>query len=144
MLSVGVDTVVCIEYWQRSGQHCQQLALICHFFAYRMLASDWSVRAILSSDWLLVSDDDHSLVMIRGPSIWYDEISLHFHLNLSETTLNNVSESAASKVSQQTVATTSVAWGKVIIYPESFHSLWRICVLQQQTKCTGSERSAWN
>ncbi len=43
-----------------------------------------------------------SLVMIRGASRYRaPEISLHFHLNLSETTLNNVSESAALKLASK-------------------------------------------
>lgn len=33
MASSIVDTLVCIEYWQQNGQHCQQLALICHFLS---------------------------------------------------------------------------------------------------------------
>ena len=44
-----------------------------------------------------------SLVMIRWASRYRaaQEISLHFHLNLSETTLNNVSESAALKLASK-------------------------------------------
>ena len=33
MLVPNTSTGACIEYWQRSGQHCQQLTLICHFLS---------------------------------------------------------------------------------------------------------------
>ena len=76
----GLVTIMQIWCWQ-------------HYFGlYRVLAALWSTLSTAATH----------LSLFRGASRYgAPEISLQFHLNLSETTLNNVSESAALKLASK-------------------------------------------